>query len=83
MNIEICVGTTCHLMGGSYMETIVEKYKSNKKVKLKYVTCFDVCNGEISAPVVKVNDCFYGDMSYEKLDDMIQQFLIEMKSEEK
>lgn len=83
MRIEICIGTTCHLLGGSYLEEVVKKYKDNKKLEFKYTTCFEVCNGKIPAPVVRIEGKYYGNMNINDLEDIIKKYLKENKSGDK
>jgi NADH:ubiquinone oxidoreductase subunit E len=62
-------------MGGSYLEEIVKKYKDSKGIKFRYVTCFEVCNGDIPAPVIKIDNKYIGNMNNEKLENIINDFL--------
>lgn len=74
MRIKICVGTTCHLMGGSLLADAVKNNRLYKKgeIKLEYATCFGACNGEYLSPVVEIDNKLYDDMNVEKLINLME-----------
>ncbi|MBT1248280.1 NAD(P)H-dependent oxidoreductase subunit E [Thermosipho sp. 1244] len=73
MKIEVCVGTTCHLMGSSTLiEALNDLPKDIKEsLDLKYNLCFNTCYGKMKPPIVKIDNEFYQDMTPEKLKDII------------
>jgi iron-hydrogenase subunit alpha len=60
LKIEICVGTTCYLLGASELQSlenfIPEKLRS--KVDICGVTCLELCKNENygKAPFVRINE---------------------------
>ncbi|MGM0640066.1 MAG: NAD(P)H-dependent oxidoreductase subunit E [Thermotogota bacterium] len=74
MKIEICVGTTCHLMGSSSiieaLEDIEEKIKD--KIEIKYTTCFELCHGQMKPPIIKIDNKFYEDINPEKIKMIVR-----------
>lgn len=77
MKIEICVGTTCHLMGSSTLieslEELDEKY--SEKIDIKYRTCFDLCHGQMKPPIVKIDNKFYEDINPERIKNIVKNKL--------
>lgn len=69
MKVEICVGTTCHLMGSNAFAEIVERHK----LKYIYIPCFNFCNGEKKPPVIRIDDIVYEDVTPEKLDNLLRK----------
>jgi len=60
INIKICVGTACHVMGGS---EILERLQELAKTRLKGVmevsgmVCTEECHGKAeAAPIVHINN---------------------------
>ena len=73
MNLKICVGTTCHLMGWATLMDGVKELPPNilKDIKIDYATCFGVCQGELMPPIVMLEGELIGDMTSEKLKKII------------
>lgn len=73
MNVKICVGTTCHLMGASTLIESLELLENNikSKIKIEYATCFSACQGTFTPPVIKINDNFFGNMTPENFRKLI------------
>lgn len=71
INVEICVGTTCFVMGSSKLleleEMLEEKYKGAVTVTQK--ACLDLCldNKYNKSPYVKVNDEVIEEATIEKV----------------
>ncbi len=80
VEVRICVGTTCHLMGGSILVNEINKLPVEilEGISLKYATCFDVCQGEVTPPVVMINGKLFGDMNPEKLENLIKKEMKEV-----
>jgi len=73
--VEICVGTPCHLMGAEELLDMVknlpEKYENNFKFKSSH--CIeDKCD---LAPVVKIDGKIYGEQNPEKLRELLDNYL--------
>ena len=73
MNVKICVGTTCHLMGASTLIESLDLLENDikSKIKIEYATCFSACQGTFTPPVIKVNDIFFGNMTPDKFRKLI------------
>ncbi|HPG47839.1 MAG TPA: NAD(P)H-dependent oxidoreductase subunit E [Petrotogaceae bacterium] len=81
MEVKVCVGTTCHLMGSA---TIIEEINQlpkeiADKITLKYATCFEVCHGQMKPPIIKIDDTYYENVTPEK----VKQLIINKVSESK
>ena len=79
MNVKICVGTTCHLMGASTLIESLELLENDLKSKIviEYAACFSACQGNFTPPVVKINDEFFGNMTPESLRKLIIDKVVE------
>lgn len=81
VDVKICVGTTCFVMGASNLQGLVEllpeKFGSDK-VEVSGITCLGLCNksGEFSkAPYVKVNDVVVAEATVEKVVEEVEKQL--------
>lgn len=77
--IRVCQGTACHVMGGKEILDYLSD-KLNIKVgettkdnnfSLERVACLGCCG---MAPVVQVDDDFYGNCSIQKVDEMLKKY---------
>ena len=77
--IQVCEGLSCYLVGGA--EPILEQISQCLKIKpgettpdgkftLEVVQCLAACG---SAPVLRVNDELYENMTPESIDELIEQ----------
>lgn len=80
--VEICVGTSCYVMGASEL-MLIEEYltpEQNEKVEIKGTTCLDDCqhtdNGR--APFVKIDGVMYSEVSVKSLVGLIEQHLLQL-----
>jgi len=75
--IQVCEGLSCYLVGGA--EPIIDHIRrsldigngnpsSNGKFTLEIVQCLAACD---LAPAIKINDELYGDMTLEKIDELL------------
>ena len=75
--IQVCEGLSCYLVGGA--EPIIDHIRrsldigngnpsSNGKFTLEIVQCLAACD---LAPAIKINDELYGDMTFEKIDELL------------
>lgn len=77
IEIEICLGTTCFVMGASKLQElesfIPEKYKDIVEVKAN--TCMDLCKNStyMKAPFVKVGDELVSEASVEKVLNVLER----------
>jgi NADH-quinone oxidoreductase subunit E len=77
--IRVCQGTACHVMGGKE----ILDYLSNKldikdgettedgMFSLERVACLGCCG---MAPVVQVDDDFYGNCTIQMMDEMLEKY---------
>lgn len=74
MNVKICVGTSCHLMGASALIEAYENYEEEIKnrINLEYATCFSACQGSFPSPVIKIDEEFFGNMTPESFRKTIK-----------
>ncbi len=67
VNIEICIGTTCFVMGASQLQGLEDSLPEDiaDKVEIKEVRCMDFCkqqdHGYQKGPFVKINDKIIGE----------------------
>ncbi len=77
-HIRFCTTTSCMLMGG---EKVLEHLKkkigvengqttADGKISLEEVECLCACE---AAPMMQVNDKYYGDLSEKKIDELIDK----------
>lgn len=76
IQVEICIGTPCFLMGGQNLIEELEwlPYKYKSKFSFQASHCIDD-NCE-NAPVIKVNDQVYENVTPEKLKSILDKYLI-------
>lgn len=77
IQVEICIGTPCFLMGGQNLieelEWLPFKYKSNFTFKASQ--CIDQhCK---NAPIIRVNNKIFENVSLEKFKDILEQHLVQ------
>lgn len=77
MEIKVCVGTTCHLLGSSALVEAINELPEELKTKitLKYSTCFDTCHGDMKPPIVMIDGTLNDDMNPEKMKKIIREKL--------
>lgn len=74
--IEICLGTACYVLGADKIQKVLEKELNLKlgdkskddKFELVQSRCLGCCS---MAPVIKINDKIYGNLTEEKTIDII------------
>ena len=77
--IKICQGTACHVMGGkALLEYISDKLKiddgettQDGLFSLERVACLGCCG---MAPVIMIDENFYGDCDFKKVDQILQKY---------
>lgn len=81
IQVEICLGTTCFIMGGSQLQEVENlvftKYRGAVEVSAK--ACLGLChsNGEYSkAPYAKVNEKVISEATAEKILDAIESSIL-------
>lgn len=73
ITVEVCVGTSCHLMGSSVLISTLEELSADIawKIKTKLSLCFEVCHGDKNPPVVRINGDFYDEMTPDRLRELL------------
>ena len=77
--IQVCEGLSCYLIGGA--EPVIDYIKNrleitnggtspNGKFSLEIVQCLAACD---LAPAIKINDELYGNISDEKIDQLLAE----------
>lgn len=68
--LEICMGTSCHLLGTEDLLAVVENLPQEVKAKieLRGVTCLKTCR---KGPNVRINGVVLSDMTPDRLLDTI------------
>jgi len=76
INVKVCVGTPCHLMGSQELIKNLKRFKRMKNVALEIeaVTCLGHCN---KAPAVEVNGEIYAPITSNDLINLIKAKLEE------
>jgi len=82
--IKVCQGTACHVMGGKeILDYLSDKLsiKDGETTKdgvfsLERVACLGCCG---MAPVVQVDDDFYGNCTIQMMDEMLEKYKKEVK----
>lgn len=77
-HIRLCYGTACHVVGASTLLKEIEKMLKIKDgeitkdglFSLELQTCIGGCG---QAPVIAVNDDYYGKMDMEKLEQLFEE----------
>ncbi|NPV81136.1 MAG: NAD(P)H-dependent oxidoreductase subunit E [Firmicutes bacterium] len=81
IRVEICVGTSCHLMGNSrilnYLENLPEEIKRHIDVNL--VSCFNECK---KGPRVNVGDIVLYNATSEKVMEAIKKSIAQSEGRE-
>lgn len=76
--IKVCQGTACHVMGGNEILSYISNkigIKESETTKddmfsLERVACLGCCG---MAPVIVIDDDFYGNCTYQKIDYAIKK----------
>ena len=84
INVKVCLGTTCFVMGGSNLQELIDivPRKYGDKVEVSGITCLGQCsiNDEYSkAPYVQVDNLVVAEATVEKVLAAIEDRLSETK----
>jgi len=80
IKVNVCMGTTCFVMGGSNLQELYDiiPQKYGEKVKIIGRPCLKLCsdNGEYSkAPYVKIDEDVIEEATIEKVLDLVDKKL--------
>ena len=80
IEVKICMGTTCFVMGSSNLQELIEIIPSKypDTVEVLGVPCLSLCSDEskyTNAPYVKINDEVISDDTTEKVLKHIERLL--------
>lgn len=80
INIKVCIGTTCFIMGASNLQELVDivPIKYGDKVEIACVPCLGLCSVDWEysrAPYVKVDDDVVDEATVEKVLNAIERKL--------
>ena len=78
IEVEICLGTTCFVMGSGYLQELegVLPNEFGDKVKVSFIRCLGMCSksDEFSkAPFVKVGGDIVSEATYEKIVETLRK----------
>ncbi len=71
LTIEICMGTSCHLMGTQDLVDVLDALSEDqrKQIEIKGVTCFKNCG---KGPNIRINGELLNNASPERLLEVLQ-----------
>ncbi len=77
IQVEICLGTTCFVMGSSHLQELIELIpkRYNNKVEVSGKPCLGLCSQDCEysqAPYVKVNNEVVSQATVEKVLKVIE-----------
>lgn len=80
IEIKMCLGTTCFVMGSSNLQSLAEivKERYGDRVKVVRSSCLGICSTDWAssrAPYVKVNDEIVVEATVEKILDEVERQL--------
>ena len=79
INIKICTGTSCFVMGASNIQELETELPENltDKVNIEYVRCMELCkDGNYNkGPFVKINGNIIEEANIPKIIDEIKKLL--------
>lgn len=84
LKVEICFGTTCHILGGGDLLDIEEKLTDDVApfVDISGISCLGFCTEQNfgKAPFVRIDDEVIGDMTEQKLISLITKKVNDLKA---
>ncbi len=79
LEIKICTGTLCYVMGGAELQLIDEYIPEDiiERIDIKGAPCLDMCNkfDGPKAPFVQVGDRIVSDANVQKVIEVIKEEL--------
>ncbi|NLI28799.1 MAG: hypothetical protein GX423_01845 [Nitrospiraceae bacterium] len=73
MEIKVCVGTTCHLLGATELVEALKDLPPEiaRKINLGYSVCFESCQGTMRPPIISINGKYHQDMNPSRMKALI------------
>ena len=79
IEIELCLGTTCYVLGSSELQELAETLplRWRGRVEIRPAVCLDLCKDRTlgSAPFVRIDGVPYAEMTLEKLYAVVDRLL--------
>ena len=80
IKVQICLGTTCFVMGAVDLQNMSEKLSARfgEKIEVTAVTCLGACSEKsffAKAPFVKVGDVLIGEADFDKVVAQVERQL--------
>ena len=71
LTVEICMGTSCHLMGTQDLMDVMDALPAEQRlqIEIKGITCFNNCG---KGPNVRINGELLGNATPERLLEALQ-----------
>lgn len=82
LNVRICVGTTCYVMGGADLLVVNEvlTQEEKRKVNVSFVPCLGYCKGaNKKPPFVEIDGKLYEEIDLDSLIKIIREKIGEPK----
>ncbi|GBR74288.1 thioredoxin [Candidatus Termititenax aidoneus] len=84
VEVEICLGTTCFVLGASALQELQLPEKLRRQTKISYVRCLNVCKNAdkfSKAPYARIDGEIVAEISAEKLAQILEQKIKGEKNE--
>ncbi len=79
IELRVCVGSSCHLKGGTEtlkaFEALIDREHVSDKIVLKADLCLDNC---LEAPNIVLDDCVYGGITPERVSAFFEETVLPM-----
>lgn len=75
VNVEICMGSHCSLLGALNILENIEELKKDypNQIKIKKVECMDKCDDIKNAPLVRVDDCLISSAQTQQVSSKVME----------
>lgn len=77
INLKICMGTMCYVMGGADLKSVAETlpYEVKKHLSVTYSPCLGCCNKQQTPPYVELNGRIIAGVSKNNLVQLLKEEL--------
>jgi len=81
INIKICMGTMCYMMGGADLRAVIEGLPDDirQHIEISYSPCLGLCDTEGESPYIKLNERVIPHVSKSGLINIIKEELNNIK----